>query len=71
MANARRLVWRLRGAGRADAVLASTMASFLVYAAIIMGVFHARTALRAWAGIILAAVPCVLIIGLSKSAGGF
>ena len=59
------------GAGRAEAVLASTMASFLLYTAVVMAVFHARTALRAWTGIILAAVPGVTIIGVAKLTGGF
>ena len=63
------LTWA--GAGRAEAVLASTMASFLLYTAIVMAVFHARTALRAWLGLILAAVPCMLIVGVSKLTGGF
>ena len=59
------------GAGRAEAVLASTMASFLLYAAIVMAVFHARTAKRAWTGLVLAAVPGVTIIGVAKLTGGF
>ena len=59
------------GAGRAEAVLTSTMIGFLLYAAVVMAVFHARTASRAWIGLILAAVPCVLIIGVAKLTGGF
>ena len=59
------------GAGRAEAVLTSTMISFLLYTAIVMAVFHARTASRAWIGLIVAAVPCALIIGVSKLTGGF
>lgn len=59
------------GVGKAEAVLTSTMISFLLYAAIVMAVFHARTASRAWIGLILAAVPCVPIIGVAQLTGGF
>ena len=59
------------GMNQAEAVLASTIVSFLIYAAIIMGVFQARTALRAWLGLGLMAIPCVLVIGLAKLTGGF
>jgi hypothetical protein len=37
-------------------LLATTMASFLVYAAIVMAVFHARSAVRAWMWLAVAAV---------------
>lgn len=59
------------GVNRAEAVLAATIVSFLVYVAIIMGVFHARTAWRAWAGLGLGAIPCIAVIALSKLTGGF
>jgi hypothetical protein len=36
------------GVNQAQALLAATTGSFLVWAAIIMAVFHARSALRAW-----------------------
>ncbi len=54
------------GVGQAESVLASTIASFLIYAVVIMGVFHARSALRAWTGLLLLAIPCGLIIGASS-----
>jgi hypothetical protein len=41
---------------QAQALLATTMASFLVYAAIVMAVFHARSAVRAWMWLAVAAV---------------
>lgn len=53
------------GVLQAEAVLASTMVSFLIYAVIVMAVFHARTAWRAWLGLIVGAIPCGLAIGLS------
>lgn len=59
------------GAGRAEAVFATTMVSFLMYAAIIMAVFHAHSALQAWFGILAAAVVCGALIGASKAFGGF
>ena len=49
---------------RRDAVLAATMASFLAWAIIVMAVFHARSATRAWAWLIGAAVPLGLIVWL-------
>ena len=42
------------GVGQAESVLASTIASFLIYAAVIMGVCHARSALRALTGLFFA-----------------
>ncbi|WP_404809813.1 DUF3649 domain-containing protein [Methylobacillus caricis] len=43
---------------RAEAVLASTMLSFAVYAGIVIWVFHARSATRAWIGLL---VPLAVI----------
>ncbi|MCP1469671.1 ABC-type transport system involved in multi-copper enzyme maturation permease subunit [Sphingobium sp. OAS761] len=43
------------GVSQAQALLAATMASFPLYAAIIMAVFHARSAARAWAALVIAA----------------
>jgi hypothetical protein len=40
----------------------ATMASFLVWTAIVMTVFHARSATRAWAWLTAAAVPLSLIV---------
>lgn len=59
------------GTSQAEALMASTIASFLVYAAIVMAAFHVRTASRAWMGLVLAAIPCGAIIALSKLTGGF
>lgn len=52
------------GMSRPQALLAVTMASFLLYAAVIMGVFHARSATRAWAWLAGAALPLGLIVWL-------
>ena len=46
------------GVDQAEALLAVTTASFPVYAAIVMAVFHARSAMRAWA--LLAATAFIL-----------
>lgn len=48
------------GVNKAEAVLAITMASFLIYAVIVMAVFHARTATRAWFGLAMASLPPTL-----------
>jgi Protein of unknown function (DUF3649) len=49
------------GVGRAEAVVASIIASFPYYAVIIMAVFCARSATRAWMGLIIASVPPGLV----------
>lgn len=59
------------GVGQAEAVLATTIVSFLIYAAIIMAVFHARSALQAWICLFIAALPCGLVIISSSLLGGF
>ncbi|MFC5357341.1 DUF3649 domain-containing protein [Azospirillum himalayense] len=43
-----------------QAVLTGEMASFLVYAAAIIWVFAVRSALRAWAGLLVVAAPLLL-----------
>lgn len=43
------LLLPLAGVDLAAALLGTTMASFLVWVAIVMAVFHARSASRAWA----------------------
>ncbi len=48
------------GMNKAEAVLAITMLSFFVYAFIVMVVFYARTATRAWCGLAIACVPPAL-----------
>lgn len=45
------------GVNAPQALLATTMSSFLLYAAIILAVFQARSATRAWAWLIGAALP--------------
>ena len=59
------------GVGRPEAVFATTMVSFLMYAAVIMAVFHARSAWQAWFGLLAAAGVCGGLIGGSKAFGGF
>lgn len=45
---------------RADAVMASTLFSFTVYACAVLWVFAARSAARAWAGLLL---PAAMLAG--------
>ncbi len=47
---------------RLEAVMTATLVGFLVYAAIIMSVFHARSAGRAWLGLAILAVPLAIIV---------
>jgi hypothetical protein len=56
------LLLPLLGVPRAQGVLAATMGSFLVYAAVILAVFHARSAWRAWRGLLLASVLPGLVL---------
>lgn len=58
------LMLTMLGVGQAQALLAVTMASFLVHAAIVMAVFHARSATRAWIGLAGAAVPLIIVVML-------
>ncbi|MDW5441944.1 DUF3649 domain-containing protein [Polaromonas sp. SM01] len=41
---------------RAEAALTANMAAFVIYTGAVMGVFAARTAARAWQGLLLAAL---------------
>ncbi len=43
-----------------QAVLAGMLASFIIYAGAVIWVFAARSAPRAWAGLLVAAVPLLL-----------
>jgi hypothetical protein len=52
------------GIPRAEALLAASMSSFLVYTAVIMAVVHASSATRAWRGLLIGAVPWVLVLAL-------
>ncbi|SFP44084.1 Protein of unknown function [Variovorax sp. OK605] len=61
----------LFGMARSEAAMTGTLASFLVFAIAVMWVFAARTALRAWSGLAIAAVPMGLLLALlMRSAGG-
>ncbi|SNR79928.1 Protein of unknown function [Methylobacillus rhizosphaerae] len=51
------LVWPIP---KAEAVLASTMLSFVIYAAVVIWVFATRSAARAWVGLL---VP-LAVVGL-------
>lgn len=53
---------------RADGVLWGMLASFIVYACAVLWVFAVRSARRAWAGLVLAALPLLLA---AWSAGAF
>ncbi|CAO3401756.1 DUF3649 domain-containing protein [Azospirillum sp. 11R-A] len=44
-----------------QAVLTGMLASFAIYAAAVVWVFAARSALRAWAGLLAAAAPLLLV----------
>lgn len=49
------------GTSQVEAVTAATLASFLVFAAIAMAVFHARSATRSWIALAGGALACGLI----------
>jgi hypothetical protein len=49
------------GVGQAEATLATSLASFPIYAVIIMAVFQARNTLRAWLWVAGACVPPLLV----------
>lgn len=48
----------------ADAVLAATMLSFIVYALAVIWVFATATAVRAWAGLAAGALPMAAAVWL-------
>ncbi len=58
------MVLPLIGVNPAEAMLWGLMMSFLIYAAIIMAVFHLRTAKQAWIWLVGASLPCLLIVWL-------
>lgn len=61
----------LFGTSRSEAAMTGTLASFLVFAVAVMWVFAARTALRAWSGLAIAAAPMgLLVFLLTRSTGG-
>ena len=62
------LLLSIAGVNKAEAVLAMTMGSFLIYAAIVMAVFHARSARRAWCGLAIAGTPLMVFSALYEAA---
>jgi hypothetical protein len=54
-------VLALGGMNRAEAVIAATLASFAIFAAIAMAVFHARSASRACLWLVGTAIPLALL----------
>ncbi len=51
---------------RAEAVLVGTMASFVIYVSVILWVFSAPSAARAWAGLVLCAALLGMLIAVHK-----
>lgn len=49
---------------RVDAVLAAAQASFAVYAVVIIWSFAARSAARAWMGLLLTALASLLVLAV-------
>jgi len=49
------------GINQAQSLLMTSLLSFPIYAGVVMAVFHARTATRAWIGLAIAAAPLVLV----------
>lgn len=54
---------------KTQAVITGTLASFAIYAGAVVWVFAVRSARRAWAGLLVAAVP-LLLAAWSVWAGG-
>lgn len=52
---------------RAEAVYVASLLSFLVYVVAVLWVFAARTAWRAWLGVLL---PCALLVALCYGVRG-
>lgn len=64
------LAFMRSGMARPDAVLASTMLSFVLYACAALWAFGCATAWRAWAGIGAPALVLGAVIGLFRLFGG-
>jgi len=64
------LVLQRLGMAKDEALLAPTLGSFVIYAVIVMTVFHARSATRAWLGLIGVSVPIALLVAILMQAGG-
>lgn len=59
------------GMARSEAAMTGTLASFIVFALAVMWVFAARTAWRAWSGLVIAALlPGLLVLLLTRTGGG-
>jgi hypothetical protein len=58
------------GMARPEALLAATVASFPVYAAVIMAVFHARSAARAWMLLAAGAAPLAAAVAMAWPGAG-
>ncbi|OBV40038.1 hypothetical protein [Janthinobacterium psychrotolerans] len=63
------LLPRISSASRADAVLVASLLSFVVYTVVVLWVFHARSARRAWVALALWAFVCTLVIWLLQAGG--
>jgi hypothetical protein len=61
------LALRAVGSTPADAVIGSNLLSIVLYAAIVMAVFHARTATRAWLWLGITAVPLTAVLLLLRT----
>ncbi|MCP1469593.1 hypothetical protein J3E64_001275 [Sphingobium sp. OAS761] len=56
------------GVDRSQALITTMMAGFLMYAAIIMAVFHARSAMSAWAWLVGASLALGIVVLLLPGA---
>jgi len=59
----------LRELPREEAVMLATLPSFMIWAGAVVWVFSARTALRAWVGVLVPGVLCTLAIWWLRSGG--
>lgn len=57
------------GIQRAQTLFATSMASFWLYAGVILTVFHARSVRRAWLVIALACLPLLLVFAICRWLG--
>ena len=55
--------------GRAQGLLMGMMISFAIYTAVIIWVFATRSAVRAWVGLVLMALPLGLVYGYVSYGG--
>jgi hypothetical protein len=58
------------GVSRVQALHALSMGSFLVYAAVIMAMFHAASPARAWRWLLLASAPLGIIVAAALPRAG-